>query len=121
MKLRTTSLAIAGLLLSTILVVSCRNGESVAANVFDSAPPDMKQAWDKAVAADQANDYVTAALGYRLLLQRTDQLQPDQLQAVEAASGKLFQRLVDASTTGDPAARRALNALGAMDRGRPVP
>lgn len=39
-------------------------------------------------------------------------LQPAHVKFVEDASGKLFQRLVNASIKGDPAARQALDMLG---------
>jgi hypothetical protein len=102
-----------GLLLAVgIALAGCgKAGANSGANSFNNASPEIKAAWDKAVAADKANDYVPAVLGYKQVLMQRDQLSPTQVKAAEEASSKLFQRLVEASTKGDPAAREALGAL----------
>lgn len=84
---------------------------AVGAKSFDSAPPQIKQAWDKAWAADKTNDYLAAATGYKALLNSHDALKPEQAQAVQEANGKLLQRLVNAATAGDAAAKQALQSM----------
>lgn len=93
-------------------------GSRAGGRGFDSAAPEIKATWDKAVAADQTNDYVAAVLGYKQVLLQRDQLSPSQLQAVEAASTTLFQRLAQASSKGDPAAQQALATLRNLERAR---
>jgi hypothetical protein len=72
-----------------------QRGSGSGASGFSSAAPEVKDAWDKAVAADKANDYVLAVLGYKQTLVQRDQLSASQVKAVEEASSKLFQRLVE--------------------------
>jgi hypothetical protein len=61
---------------------------------------------------------VPAVLGYKGILLQRDQLSPSQVNMVEGASSKLFQRLVAASAKGDPAARQALSQLQPAPPGR---
>ena len=76
---------------------------------FDNAPADVKQIWDKALAAEEAKDYVTVqdsldSLGKMAL---TD---PQR----EAANTKLFafqQKLWQAAEKGDPAAVKAVQEI----------
>ncbi|HEU5069963.1 MAG TPA: hypothetical protein VFV96_06080 [Verrucomicrobiae bacterium] len=104
-------------LLGCALLSGChRPSGTDGAAVFANAMPELKQAWDAAARADQANDYVTAVLGYKQLLRQPDQLKPEQFKAVEEASGKLYQRLVAAAQAGDAPARQAIATLGNLDR-----
>ncbi|MGO8927349.1 MAG: hypothetical protein ACLQU3_10730 [Limisphaerales bacterium] len=109
-------------LIGCVLLAGCgKGGSGSGASGFSNAAPELKEAWDKAVAADKANDYVPAVLGYKQILLQRDDLSPSQVKAVEEASSKLFQRLVDASTKGDPAARQALSQLQPTRRGPGTP
>ena len=108
-----------GLLVATgIALLGCGKGVSGAGGGFDKAPPEIKAAWEKAVAADKTNDYVTAIVEYKTILQQQDTLPRELVKAAEEASGKVLQRVVAASQKGDPAARDAIAALGTMDRSR---
>jgi len=99
-------------LISCVLLAGCgKGGSESGASGFNTASPAIKEAWDKAVAADKANDYVPAVRGYKQILLQRDQLSPKEVKAAEDATSKLFQRLVEASTKGDPAARQALSQL----------
>ena len=93
-------------------------GSRAGGGGFDTAAPELKAAWEKAVAADQTNDYVAAVLGFKQVLLQRDQLSPSQLKAVEDASAQLFQRLGEAASKGDPAAQQALTTLRTMERAR---
>src|ERR1017187_2613882 len=103
-----TSLAI--LALTLVLGAGCGN-DSVKLNsseskVFDSAPAEVKQAWEKALAADKANDYTNA----QSLL---DSLQPmqlndDQKQAVKRYLPCLAHRAGPAVKKNDPAAVKVI-------------
>jgi hypothetical protein len=109
-------------LIGCVVLVGCGKGASGGGSGdFNGAPPEIKAAWDTAVAAEKANDYVPAVLGYKQILLQRDQLSPNQIKTVEEASGKMFQRLVDASTKGDPAARQALSRLQPGPPGRRTP
>jgi len=106
-------------LMSCIVLAGCGRGASGSGSSgFNGAPPELKAAWDAAVAADKTNDYVPAVLGYKEILLQRDQLSPGQVKAVEEASNKLFQRLVEASAKGDPAAKQALSQLQPTPPGR---
>ena len=118
MNIKNTVVWLGIMLMAGLLATGCGKGSSAksAEKGFASAPPEIKALWDQASAADKANDYVTATVVYKQILRQQDKLKEDQVQIVQDASGKLFQRLVDASTKGDPAARQALSTLGSMDR-----
>ncbi|MGO9200192.1 MAG: hypothetical protein ACLQM8_06575 [Limisphaerales bacterium] len=106
-------------LIGCVVLAGCGQGASGSgSSAFNGAPPELKAAWDTAVAADKTNDYVPAVLGYKQILLQRDRLSPGCLKAAEEASGKLFQRLVEASTKGDPAARQALSQLQPGPPGR---
>jgi hypothetical protein len=107
------------LLIGYFVLAGCGQGTSGSrSGGFNGAQPELKAAWDTAVAADKTNDYVPAVLGYKGILLQRDQLSPSQVKAVEEASGRLFQRLVEASAKGDPAARQALSRLQPAPPGR---
>jgi hypothetical protein len=109
-------------LIGCIVLAGCGKGASgPGTSDFKGAPPEIKAAWDTALAADKANDYVPAVLGYKQILLQRDHLLPGQVKAVEDASGKLFQRLVEASTKGDPAARQAISQLRPTQGGQRTP
>jgi len=102
-----------------LVLAGCgKGGSGAGGSSFNNAAPEIKATWDKAVAADQTNDYVPAVLGYKQVLHQRDQLSPGQLKAVEEASIKLSQRLVEASSKGDPAAQQALATMRDMERAR---
>jgi hypothetical protein len=99
-------------LAGAIALTGCgKGGSGTGGGGFNNASPEIQVAWDKAVAADKANDYVPAVLGYKQILSQRDQLSEPQVKAVEEASGKLMQRIVEASTKGDAAARQAISQL----------
>ena len=72
---------------------------------FESAPAEVKQTWDRALAADKANDYV-AAMAALDRLQKT-KLSDRQEQAVTAELAGFSERLLKAVMRNDPAALRA--------------
>lgn len=76
---------------------------------FNSAAPEMKQTWEKGLAADKTNDYLNAGLAYAALLHQN--LSMEQLQAVQAAMGALNERMYAAADKGDEGAKKAIEAL----------
>src|ERR1700761_7432327 len=98
-------------------LAGCGKGKSnpKSTSVFDSAPPEIKDVWLKAVAADNANDYVTAVTAYRQVLARQSDISNDQYLTAQQAFGLLNQRLVNNSLKGDPDAKQALDTLKKTD------
>jgi hypothetical protein len=122
MTAKTFAACMGAFLIGCVVLAGCGKGASGSGSSgFNGAPSEIKAAWDTAMAADKANDYIPAVLGYKQILLQRDQLPPSQVKTVEEASGKLFQRLVDASTKGDPAARQALSQLQPGPPGRRTP
>lgn len=101
-------------LAAPLLVVGCgqKAGPPLSAGdqqAFDNAPPEVKQVWDHALAAERTNDYVVAQkLLYRLSQQ---QLPPEQKDAVSKATSAVSKRMYDAAEKGDAAALKAIQEL----------
>ncbi len=89
------------------LFAGCSKKTGASSHVFDNATPQLKEVWTKAVTADAANDYVTACTAYRNLLAEKVNLSGDQLDAVNAASIAINQRMNAAVNAGDAAAKKA--------------
>lgn len=83
---------------------------------FDSAPADMKQTWNKALAADKANDYVNA----QNLLDSLNQTNLSELQrsALEIETSTFQARLWQAAEKNDPAAVKAVQEINQARRTR---
>jgi|GEM_PF-944285 len=75
--------------------------------LFQSAPPEIKAAWDGALAAIQTNDQ---AAGYVALSQLRAQsgLTPDQNEAIDAQRRRINTQLAAAAQQGDTNAIQAL-------------
>lgn len=73
---------------------------------FDSAPPEAKQAWDKALAAEKAKDYVAAQTAFASLGQMI--LSDQQRKILDDERAAFGQRLTQAADKDDPAAVQAL-------------
>ena len=76
---------------------------------FQNAAPEMKQAWEKGLQADKANDYLTASTNYRSLL--TKSITAEQLVVVQAALEGLNYRMNEAAAKGNASATKAIEAL----------
>lgn len=109
-KIFNLALLVAGLASAALLVGGCGQKTatitSAQSSAFDSAPPDVKQAWDKALAADKANDYVTAAASLDSLQKMI--LSDQQTQALSAERDAFNTRLMKALDKNDPAAIQAV-------------
>ena len=73
---------------------------------FDDAPAELKQNWDKAIAADSANDYVTAGKLLDDLNKAT--LSDSQRQALNTERVSFGDRAMKAAEKNDPNAIQAL-------------
>ncbi len=76
---------------------------------FDSAPAEVKQTWEKALAADKANDYVKAQNLLDSLAKMP--LSNDQSNALQIESGTFGARLWQAAEKNDPAAVKAVQEI----------
>jgi len=103
---------------SLLLIVGCGQ-KSVSlskgqANAFDEAPVDIKNIWDKALAADQANDYVNAQ-NFLDSLASID-LNSQQTQALSEELAAFQQRLLNAVDKNDPSAIKAIQEMNKSKR-----
>ncbi len=104
--------ALTNLVLGLVFLIctGCGNGSvklsASESSAFDSAPADLKQQWEKALAADKLNDYATAQTLLDGLLQV--QLNDDQKQALNKERDGFSQRLLAAADKNNPAAIKAI-------------
>ena len=101
-------LSAAGLLLS-----GCHDqtGSSAAnTKAFASASPEVRAAWDIAIAADKTNGYAAAYLT-SLQLTTAPELTPEQRQAASDLCGAVYKRMVAAAEKNDPGAKQALDEV----------
>ncbi len=100
------------LVLLAFLSAGCGSGapklSSADLKAFDKAPAELKQRWEKAVAADKSRDYLTASVSYAALLRES--LDPAQSAAVQTAIAALNTRMYEAAEKGDPNAQKAVQA-----------
>lgn len=115
------SLAACGLCLFLgFAAAGCKKPSQAAAvdsKVFESASPELKEAWDTALKAAQANDYATA---YLTLAQMRAQpgLNEAQGLAVAAESTLVHARMNEAAQKGDTNALKAIQDIRAASHAR---
>ena len=97
--------------LAGFFVTGCSRKTAAGPSAFDQAAPDIKQAWDQGVAADQANDYYTAVTSFHTIMAQRDKLTDSQIEAVNAACLAVNQRMMAAANNGDAAAKAASDKL----------
>lgn len=104
---------LAGLAGLILLLAGCGSKasklDSGDVKAFDNAPANIKQIWDKALAAEQAKDYATAhdSLDSLAKMELTDSQK-------QAANTRLFafqEKLWQAAEKGDPAAVKAVQEI----------
>ena len=83
--------------------------DSTEAKAFDSAPPEIKEAWDQALAADAATNYVETVKLLKSL--RSMPLSEPQFVALEKETADFNQRLFGAAGKHDPAAVQAVQVM----------
>ncbi len=108
-------LSVAIILALWVGLTGCGKSNSQPSSTFDSANPEIKDTWLKAVAADKANDYVTAVAAYKQVMARQADIPEAQYLAAKDAFGLLNQRLVNNSLKGDADAKQALDTLKKTD------
>jgi hypothetical protein len=109
-KTLTLALASACLASTLLLVAGCgpKTPKITAeqSKSFESAPPEVKQVWEKALAADKANDYVAAAAALDSL--KTMILSDQQRNALDVEREAFGLRLMKEVDKNNPAALQAL-------------
>jgi hypothetical protein len=115
-------LAISLAFVAVLLVGGCKKSGSAGpgaaeAKAFETATPEVKQVWQAALEADHTNDYAKGLTLYYSLL--SEQLTPEQREAVGMLSTGLKNRMTDAVEKGDPSAQAALQQLRQRTTDRP--
>lgn len=106
------------LLLAGVTFSGCAKKPATGSRAFATAPPEIREIWDNAVAADQTNGYVAAITGYHDLMTQKASLTDEQITAVKAAALAINQRLYAAANSGDAAAKDASLKLAGMQNQR---
>jgi hypothetical protein len=108
---------------AVVLCLGCdRNSIKLSSSekqAFEQANPEIKQAWERALAADKAKDYANA----QSLLDSLGQMQLNeaQKQALATEREAFNQRLWQAAEKNDPAAVKAVQASQNSRRAAPRP
>lgn len=93
-----------------LLLAGCGQGgpkvTSEMSKAFDNAPLELRQAWEKAIAADKAKDFVTAATILDNLSKMTT-LSEQQVQALNVEREAFGLRLMKAVNNNDSTAIKA--------------
>jgi hypothetical protein len=88
---------------------------AVETNIFDLAPPELKEAWGTALGAAQTNDYATACITLAHI-RRQAGLNEAQHQAIDAESTVVNARMNEAAQKGDSNALKAIQDIRAASR-----
>jgi len=83
---------------------------SKRSKAFDSASPQIKTAWENAVAAAKSRDYALAIAGFNSLAADTN-LTAEQHQAVRDTGRAVFDEMYAALKKGDENAKKAIEDL----------
>jgi hypothetical protein len=99
------------LLLAVLICAGCGDGNSLKlssdeSKAFASAPAELKQQWEKLLAADQAKDYGTVQKLLEALASQT--LNENQKLVLEKERANFGERLWAAAEKNDPAAIKAV-------------
>ena len=79
--------------------------------LFENAPPEIKQLFEKALAADRADNYLSACTNYQALADKN--LSLDQSTALATGMKSLKLRILDAAAKGDAGAKTTLDYMNA--------
>jgi hypothetical protein len=113
-----TTLRLAALAFALLLSAGCAPKAPTLSSsdmkAFDSASADVKQTWEKALAADKANDYLNAQNLLDSLAKMP--LSADQSNALVVESGTFGARLWQAAEKNDPVAVKAVQEINKSRR-----
>jgi hypothetical protein len=117
--MRLNLVGFALLLAAGLLLPGCGSGGSPKLSsqnkeAFSKASAELKQQWEQALKLDAANDYAGAGSNYFALLAQN--LNPEQLEAVQTAAAAMNHRMYAAASKGDEGAKKAIEALNQKTR-----
>src|SRR5262245_26181304 len=99
------------IIVGPLMLVGCGKPSVDAAlqtKAFDSAPPEIKQAWGAVISGLQTNDFNVGAQIVLWDLRQQPALTAEQQGIVEQTLKTLSGRMFDAAGRGDPAALKAM-------------
>src|SRR6185312_13926687 len=96
------------------LLTGCSKETRINSQAFDAASPEIKELWDKSLAADKVNDYVTALSGYQQIIFQKSKLTAPQSKLLDTTVMAIRQRMYAATMNGDEAAKAATLKLMQM-------
>lgn len=108
---RLVSLAI---IFAALTLFGCSNSgpsKNVSSSAFDSAPADVKQSWNSAIAAWKSHRYPEAATNFVSLQGKAGTFSPQQSEALTRAVEEFGQEAFTAANKGDGGATDAVKAL----------
>lgn len=111
------------ILLAAIALCGCsKKGPSkdISSSAFDSAPAEVKQSWNDALAAWKGHQYAQAATNFVALQAKTGGLSAPQSDALTKAVDEFGQEAFEVANKGDAGATKAVKLLRGTGR-RPAP
>ncbi len=113
--MKRTMITFVGAVVVEMVVAGCGNSApkmtAAEKSVFEKSTPEIKQLFEKAQAADKANDYFSACTNYYAVMHQN--LTMDQAMAMQTAMVALKQRVFDAADKGDAGAKTTLEFMKA--------
>lgn len=95
------------------------SGISTAGVSFDSAPAELQTKWKSATEAVAKKDYAAAVPDFVFILEKADQLTPEQKSALDQAWLELGNQAFQAADGGDQNATKAVLEMRASKFGQP--
>jgi hypothetical protein len=107
------------ILLAIALLSGCSKGgpsKNVSLSAFESAPADIKQSWNDAMAAWKNHRFAQAATNFVSLQSKSTSLSAQQADALTKAVDEFGQEAFEAANKGDAGATEAVKALRGTGR-----
>jgi hypothetical protein len=107
------------MLVALVVLFGCSKAgpsKSVSSAAFDSAPADVKQAWNDGLAAWKNHRYADAATNFLSLQSKAESLSPQQAEALTNAVNEFGQEAFAAANKGDAGATDGVKALRGSGR-----
>jgi len=100
-----------GAILAGLFMAGCSDGSAPKLSsrekaLFETSTPEIKRLFEAALAADQADNYLSASTNYYALLRQN--LSSDQAMAMQTAMVSLKERVFEAADKGDAGAKAAV-------------
>jgi hypothetical protein len=111
--------ALTPLFLAFAILVGCSKGgpsKNVSSSAFDSAPADIKQSWNDAIAAWKNHRFAEAATNFTALQSKSTSLSTQQSDALIKAVEEFGQQAFEAANKGDAGATEAVKLMRGTGR-----